>query len=299
MLLEDSMILDVSDPARTEVMSGFAALSARYDLIFCDVWGVLHNGLSAHAAAGDALMRVRARGGKVVLVSNAPRPGAVVASQLDRIGVPREAYDAIVTSGDLTRAVVIERQGQVVYHLGPDRDRPIFKGLDVGFSDIEGADYVVCTGLFDDDRETVDDYRERLCRMRERDLWMVCANPDIVVERGDQLVVCAGALAVAYEGIGGEVYYAGKPHRPIYEAAARLAGEPPVPRERILAIGDAIRTDIAGARGFGIDSLLVLRGIHGAELKLDEAPLTSARVEEWLQAQAVRPQAVAEMLSWS
>jgi HAD superfamily hydrolase (TIGR01459 family) len=266
------------------------------------VWGVLHNGLVAHASASDALSRYRARGGVVVLVSNAPRPGGNVATQLDRVGVPRSAWDAIVTSGDLTRAAVIARQGQVVHHLGPVRDRPIFEGLQVRFGDIDEADYVVCSGFNDDDRETVQDYGERLQRMRARQLWMICANPDIVVERGDRLVPCAGALALAYEELDGEVYYAGKPHKPIYEAALRLAatvrGGETVPLDRVLAIGDAMRTDIAGASAFGIDTLLTARGIHAVELGLEEGRLDAARVRQWLSAQACQPGGVCEQLTW-
>jgi HAD superfamily hydrolase (TIGR01459 family) len=281
---------------------GLSTLAGNYDLILCDIWGVLHNGLVAFAPAADALSRFRAGGGRVVLVSNAPRPGSGVAAQLDKVGVPRTAWDAIVTSGDLTRAAVIEREGQIVHHLGPERDRPIFAGLNVRFGDIEEAEYVVCSGFRDDETETVDDYRDALERMRARDLWMICANPDIVVERGDRLVPCAGALAVAYEEMGGRVFYAGKPHRPVYEAAlqmaAKLRGGEPVPLDRVLAIGDAMRTDIAGAAAFGIPSLLVARGIHAIELGMEAGGLDAAHVREWLTTQPCRPQGVCEHLVW-
>jgi HAD superfamily hydrolase (TIGR01459 family) len=285
------------------LIDGLQSIADRYELILCDVWGVLHDGLVAFAPASDALMRFRERGGRVVLVSNAPRPGASVAAQLDRLGVPRAAYDAIVTSGDLTRAAVVERIAKVVHHLGPPRDLPIFEGLDVRFGSIAEADYVVCSGFDDDDRETVDDYRPRLDAMRSRDLWMVCANPDLVVERGDALVPCAGAIALAYEEMGGSVYYAGKPHRPVYEEAvriaARIAGRDTVPRDAILAVGDAIRTDIAGACGFGIDSLLVARGIHAAELGLHRGALVSRHVQDWVDAQDAKPRAVTDTLAWA
>jgi HAD superfamily hydrolase (TIGR01459 family) len=284
-------------------IDGLEAIAESYDLILCDVWGVLHNGLTAFEAAGDALMRFRAKGGLVVLVSNAPRPGASVGGQLDRLGVPRAAYDAIVTSGDLTRAAVKERIDKVVHHMGPPRDLPIFEGLAVRFGTIAEADYIVCSGFNDDDEETVDDYRPRLEEMRRRGLWMVCANPDLVVERGDKLIPCAGALAMAYEEIGGEAYYAGKPHRPVYEEALRLAerlsARETIPPHRVLAVGDAIRTDIAGASGFGVDSLLVARGIHATELGLHRGPLLSQHVQEWLQTQTARPQAVTDTLVWA
>ena len=286
------------------VIEGFAALSGRYDVIFCDVWGVLHNGIQAYPGAGDALTRFRERGGRVVLVSNAPRPGRAIGPQLDRLGVPRTAYDAIMASGDITRTAVIERSDRVVHHMGPPRDLPIFEGLDLRFGSIAEADYVVCSGFDEEDeREAdMDDYRRRLAAMRERNLWMLCANPDLVVERGHLIIPCAGTIAAMYEEMGGEVFYAGKPHRPVYEAAlalaARISGRDAVPRERVLAIGDAIRTDIAGAAAFGIDSLLVARGIHTAELKLDELPLASEHAQDWLARQVVRPQAVTDKLVW-
>ena len=293
------------DSATGEIalVEGLGGLAARYDLVLCDIWGVLHNGIVASAPASEALTRFRAGGGRVVLVSNAPRPAGGVAGQLDRVGVPRTAWDAIVTSGDLTRAAVIERKGQVVHHLGPERDLPIFEGLDVELGDVESADYVVCSGFHDDERETVEDYRGPLRRMRERELRMICANPDLVVERGDRLLPCAGALAVAFERIGGRVFYAGKPHPPIYEAAltmaAKLRGGEQVPLERVLAIGDAMRTDIAGAAAFGIHSLLVARGIHAAELGLEEGALEAARVRTWLSDQECQPHGFCEQLAWA
>jgi HAD superfamily hydrolase (TIGR01459 family) len=285
------------------LVEGLSALAPHYDLILSDIWGVLHNGLVAFAPASEALTRFRAGGGWVVLVSNAPRPSAGVAAQLDRVGVPRTAWDAIVTSGDLTRAAVSERKGQTVHHLGPRRDRAIFEGLDVAFGDVDAADYVVCSGFRNDETETVEDYRGSLERMHARDLWMICANPDLVVERGDLLVPCAGALAVAYEEIGGRVFYAGKPHRPVYEAAlamgAKLRGGEPVPPSRVLAVGDAMRTDIAGAAAFGIDALLVARGIHAVELGLEAGSLDIEHVRRWLGTQEHRPIGVCEHLTWN
>ncbi|MCD6072771.1 MAG: family hydrolase, partial [Microvirga sp.] len=229
-------------------VEGLQPLADRYDLILCDVWGVLHNGVKAYEAASDALTRFRAKGGRVVLVSNAPRPGASVGTQLDGFQVPRSAYDAIVTSGDLTRLAIEERIDRIVHHIGPPRDMPIYKGLDVRFGSIAEADYVVCSGFDNDEEETVEDYRPQLEAMRQRNLLMVCANPDLVVERGHMILPCAGTIALAYEEMGGEVFYAGKPHGPVYEralaVAADLAGHP-IPKERVLAVGDAIRTDIA------------------------------------------------------
>jgi HAD superfamily hydrolase (TIGR01459 family) len=286
---------------RTAFISGLGEIAERYDAIFCDVWGVLHNGMSAHPDAAVALTRFRETGRKVILISNAPRPGHSVIRQLDRLGVPRSAYDDILTSGDLTRANVTERADQRVFHLGPERDLPIFDGLDITFAPAEEADYCVCSGLFDDDTDKVEDYAELLRGMQARGLLMVCANPDIVVERGDTLLPCAGAIAQAYEQLGGEVIYNGKPHRPVYETAlARLQalGASDLQPSRVLAVGDAIRTDIAGALEIGADALLIARGIHTHELGLDKIALAPETAEEWLAAQTHRPHAILDKLIW-
>ena len=289
-------------PSRPALVEGLQPLADRYDLVLCDVWGVLHNGVKAYDAAGEALTQFRNRGGRVVLVSNAPRPGSAVGVQLDGFRVLRSGYDAIVTSGDLTRLAIEERLDKVVHHIGPPRDMPVYEGLDVRFGSVEEADYVVCSGFEDDERETAEDYRPRLEAMLKRGLLMVCANPDLVVERGNVIVPCAGAIALAYEEMGGDVYYAGKPHEPIYEkaiaVAAGLNGRE-IPKDRVLAIGDAIRTDIAGAAGFGIDSLLIARGIHAEELGVHRGPLVSQHVQDWIDLQPVRPQAIADVLSWA
>jgi len=287
--------------SRPLLVEGLQPLAEGYDLILCDVWGVLHNGVKAYEAASDALMRFRAKGGRVVLVSNAPRPGSSVGTQLDGFRVPRSAYDAIVTSGDLTRLAIQERIDKVVHHIGPPRDMPIYNGLNVRFGSIEEADYVVCSGFDNDEEETVEDYRPQLEAMRRRGLLMVCANPDLVVERGHMILPCAGTIALAYEEMGGEVFYAGKPHRPVYERALAVASDlagHPIPKERVLAVGDAIRTDIAGAVGFGIDALMIARGIHAEELGLHRGDLVSDHAQDWVDRQPVRPTALTDVLSW-
>ena len=223
------------------MISNFSTLAPDYDVLLSDVWGVIHNGITAHPHACDALMRMRARGGVVVLITNAPRPSEQVARQLERLHVPRESYDAIVSSGDVTRSVIAERHGQTLYHLGPERDRSIFSGSNVHFAPLESADYVVCTGLEDDEVEAPDDYRARLELMLARKLFMVCGNPDVVVERGSTLVYCAGALADLYATMGGKVLFAGKPYRPIYDMAlakAEAAAGRRVP-PRVLAVGES------------------------------------------------------------
>jgi len=287
----------------TRFITGLGEIADSYDAIFCDVWGVLHNGMRAHPAAAQALTLFRAADKPVILISNAPRPGHSVIAQLDRLGVPRSAYDDILTSGDLTRAIVQERAGERVFHLGPERDKPIFDGLPAVFAGaVEDADYVVCSGLYDDDADKVADYAPLLEAMRARGLLMVCANPDIVVERGDELIPCAGAIAQAYEAIGGDVVYNGKPHRPVYEAAREKLVKRGLPTDapaaRILAIGDAIRTDIAGAQAYGADALLIARGIHTHELGLDRIALSSESAGEWIAAQTHQPEAILDKLVW-
>jgi len=287
--------------AHPALVEGLQPFAGRYDLVLCDVWGVLHNGIEAYEAASEALTRFRQRGGQVVLVSNAPRPGAAIMTQLDGFKVPRAAYDAVVTSGDLTRLAIQERLDKVMHHIGPPRDMPVYEGLPVRFGSIAEADYVVCTGFDNDETETVADYRPRLEAMLERGLLMVCANPDLVVERGPVILPCAGAIALAYEEMGGPAFYAGKPHGPVYDRALSVAAElsgRPVAKERVLAIGDAIRTDIAGAMGFGIDSLLVARGIHGEELGVHHGPLVSQHVQDWIGRQSAKPTAITDVLSW-
>ena len=292
----------MTQPESIPLIDGLSTLVSRYDLILCDVWGVLHNGVSAYPKAADALSRFRDGGGLVVLISNAPRPGPSITAQLDEFGVSRSAYDAILTSGDLTRLAIEERPGQVLHHIGPPRDLPIFEGLDLRFGPIEEADYVVCSGFDYDERETIDDYASRLEAMRARELPMICANPDLVVERGEIIVPCAGTIALAYEQMGGSVFYAGKPHRPVYERAlavgAGLKGQA-VSKERVLAIGDAIRTDIVGAVSFGIDALMVARGIHTRELNLHLGPLVSQHVQDWVALQTARPTAITDVLAWA
>ncbi len=292
------------DPIPT--LAGLRGIAEAYDLILCDVWGVLHDGTRAHGAAGEALIAFRALPGprprRVVLVSNAPRPWAGVQAILDGYGVPRAAYDAILTSGDLTRGLIAERPGARIHHLGPERDGPIFDGLDRMLVPADACELVVNTGLFDDATETAEDYRATLAALKARDVPMICANPDLVVEREGKLIPCAGLLAQAYLAIGGTVTYAGKPHRPVYEAALALAaaldgGAAPDPA-RVLAVGDAIRTDIAGARGFGIASLLVARGIHAEELGLTAAHHGLGDIAAWLAEQPVQPDAVIERLGW-
>jgi HAD superfamily hydrolase (TIGR01459 family) len=276
----------------------FSSLAPDYDVLLCDVWGVVHNGVTAFPHACDALMRARARGAAVILITNAPRQSAVVARQLEKMHVPREIYDAIVSSGDVTRAVIEARPGQSLFHLGPERDRSMFTGFKV--APLETADYVVCSGLDNDDVETPENYRARLETMLARKLFMVCANPDVVVERGDKLVYCAGSLADLYATMGGEVLYAGKPYRPIHDMAlakAQAAAGRKVAASRVLAIGDSVRTDLKGARTAGVDFLFGTSGIHAEELGGRERPDSNA-LSATFAAAGGRPKAVMRELTW-
>jgi HAD superfamily hydrolase (TIGR01459 family) len=240
------------------------------EVILSDIWGVVHNGLEAFPVACEALHTFRQRGGTVILITNAPRPADSVQRQLRKLGVADDTYDAIVSSGDLTRLFVAEHPGKKMFWLGPERDNSIYRGLDPVISPLEEADYIVCTGLFDDETESAEDYRAMMLQARERKLPLICANPDIVVERGDRLIYCAGAIAELYRELGGEVIFYGKPHRPIYERAMMLAAQHrghAAPLDRVLAIGDSVRTDLTGALDFGIDCLFVTRGIHSEEFE--------------------------------
>jgi HAD superfamily hydrolase (TIGR01459 family) len=289
--------MSISSPAFT---SHFSTLAPAYDVVLCDVWGVVHNSVVAFADACDALTRFRQQDGTVVLITNAPRPSTVVMTILDALKVPRVAYDAIVSSGDVTRAVIAGRAGQRVFHVGPERDVPMFEGLDAPLAGVESADYVVCSGLFDDTTETPQDYAMLIAAMRARELPMVCANPDIVVERGETLVYCAGAIADAYAAAGGSVLYAGKPYRPIYEQALAIAQRArgrAIEPARLLAIGDSVRTDLKGAAEFGIDCLFVTGGIHAEELGGRDRPDALA-LGGIFAAAGLAPRAVMQRLIW-
>jgi HAD superfamily hydrolase (TIGR01459 family) len=267
------------------------------DVLLSDIWGVVHNGLVAFPEACEALRNFRGQGGTVILITNAPRPADSVQRQLRKLHVADETYDAIVSSGDLTRNFVAGRPGERMFWIGPERDSSIYRGLDAGLVPLEQADYIVCTGLFDDETESAENYRAMMLEARERRLTLVCANPDIVVERGDRLIYCAGAIAELYLELGGEVIFYGKPHRPIYERAMALAAErrgQAVPPGRVLAIGDSVRTDLAGAHGFGIDCLFVTRGIHSEEFEgIDQ--LDAASVKELF---GHPPRALIRELTW-
>jgi len=286
-----------SDPLVGDQL-GARSFSNRYRLWLCDVWGVVHNGIAANPDACEALERHRAQGGVVVLITNAPRPSRVIHGQLDRLGVSRDAYDTVVSSGDVTMDLLANTPG-TVFHLGPPRDLGLVEDADARFAGIEDAATILCTGLANDDRETPEDYIPLLQRLQARGMAMICANPDKVVRRGDTLIPCAGALADLYEAMGGETIMAGKPHAPIYETAieraSALSGHP-IARDEILAIGDGLSTDAEGARRNGLDLLFIVDGIHEAELAGLGGAGFAARIREAVP--GVRLKGVMRTLRW-
>jgi HAD superfamily hydrolase (TIGR01459 family) len=264
----------------------------------------MHNGHRAFPRAVDAARSFRERGGIVVLLSNSPRPTPGVQEQLRRLGVPDDAYDATMTSGDLTRYDLGKHKGATVFHLGPERDLPIFDGIPVKLGSAEDAELVVCSGLFDDETETPEHYIELLQKLATRRLPMICANPDHLVERGDKLVYCAGALAAIYDTMGGSVVYAGKPYAPIYELAIETISalaERSVARDEVLAIGDGVNTDIAGAASVGIDAVFVASRLHvptnsGGEA--GEEMLDELHLAELFASAKRRPLGAMRALAW-
>jgi HAD superfamily hydrolase (TIGR01459 family) len=281
-------------------VSSLSTIAGNYDAILSDVWGVVHNGIAAHPTAVDALRRYRRGGGRVVLITNAPRPSAPIIAMLDQLGVPRDAYDAVVSSGDVTRAMLVPYRGQTLHYVGPPHDNDgLFEGLDITRGPAEEARAVIVTDL-DDDDETPDDYNERITLWLSRQLPMICANPDRVVEHGDQLIYCGGALADLYEARGGRIHMAGKPYRPIYDEALRaaeaVAGRP-IDRARILAIGDSVRTDAIGAANAGLDLLFVTGSIHAGELDAFGSP-DPAAIRDLVAPSGARLKAFMPRLAW-
>lgn len=256
-------------PPSLPSIAGLSDLAGHYDAVLSDVWGVVHNGVLAFPGAVDALTRYRAAGGKVVFITNAPRPSPLIVDMLDRLGVHRDCYDAIVSSGDATRTMIAKYRGRAIHHVGPaSDDDALYDGLDVRRAGPDVAEVVVVTDL-DTDNDTPEMYRERARHWLSRKLPMICANPDRVVEHGDRIIYCGGALGDLYAAMGGMVMMAGKPYQPIYEQAFQLAETAAgrrLDKARVLAIGDSVRTDATGAAQFGVDLLFVTGSIHAAEL---------------------------------
>ena len=283
------------------VLARLAPLAERYDAAILDLWGVIHDGSAVCPGVLDCLKRMGEAGMRRVLLSNAPRRGEAVIRRIGEIGVPAACYEHIVTSGDLARAALIAGDepalpGAACFHLGPERDRGLFDDLDITMAaELSGAGFILNTGLFDDEREDESHYENFLAEAHARGLAMICANPDRAVVRGDRLVPCAGLIAEAYERRGGRVIYFGKPHAGAYAACfERLDG---TPRHRILAVGDGLPTDIAGANAAGIDVVFIAGGLHAAELAGEQSP-DPARIEAACAAAGVRADAAMAALRW-
>ena len=271
-------------------------LASRYDTVLCDVWGVIHNGTAIYADAARALELFRGHGGSVILVSNASRLGPVVAEDLEKLRFPVSAYDALITSGDITRDYIARRPNCSVFDVGPGDARPIIEGLNARLTSLQEADIAITSGAFDDDR--LDDLQPVLTEMQAKDLLLLCANPDVVTELGGRRVQCSGAVGERYAELGGRVIYAGKPQAPIYEhclAVATELRETSVSRDRVLVIGDSLRTDIAGAAANGFDSLFILGGIHAVELGSNP---TLSSIAKLLDLSGLIPTAIAQRLVW-
>jgi HAD superfamily hydrolase (TIGR01459 family) len=279
------------------ILSGFAPLADRYDGFILDLWGVLHDGIAPYPAALDCLRHLAGR--PVLLLSNAPRRAESVRRTLRRLGIEDALYTNILTSGEATWQALRDRTnpwfaalGARVYHLGPARDRGVME--DLGLLRVEtpaAADFVLNTGP-DDERDTegMEAFTAELTACLDAGLKMICANPDLEIVRGGQRILCAGALAAWYEARGGDVRWLGKPDPAIYHRALAMLGLPP---SQILAVGDSLRTDIAGAAGAGIDSVWILGGIHAEELRGDPELVTAAAA-----AVALMPKAVLPQFSW-
>jgi HAD superfamily hydrolase (TIGR01459 family) len=276
------------------LVSGLAEIAGDYDAIICDVWGVVHDGVRAYGPAVEALAKFRKNHGSVVLLTNAPRPPSEIAISLKGYGVPEGTYDIIVSSGGAAREELIRRAHGArlkMMHIGPERDTPVFNDLDIELVGADKAEVVLCTGLFDDDHETPDDYAATLAEMKRHDLTMICANPDLLAPRAGVLVHCAGGIARAYEKIGGEVIYYGKPKPAIYEETIMAAGG----RNRhILVIGDALETDMAGANVMGLDALFVANGLHKDEL----GAVTNENLAALFAKHNLKARAALDVLKW-
>lgn len=271
-------------------------LAANYDALLCDAWGVIHDGVRLFDGVAEALTAFRRTRGPVVILTNAPRPSSIIPAQLDRIGLPRDAWDAVVTSGDATRALVAARLPAPALKIGPPKDDPLFDGLDIRFVGADEAAFIVCTGLRDEFAEKPADYQDELAAAAARGLVMICANPDRVVNWGGRMVWCAGALADVYADLGGAVEQGGKPHAPIYtlakSAAENAAGKAIAPA-RLLAVGDGLATDVLGANRFGIDAVYVAGagGVH-------EGAADPAALEALLSREGLSAVATMERLKW-
>lgn len=284
------------------MIDGLSEVAAGFDAFILDLWGVIHDGVEAYPGAGDTLAALRRTGKKTLLLSNAPRRAQALVDQLGRMGIGRDVYDLVLSSGEAVHLELARRTdpfyarlGRSFYHMGPERDRNVFEGLDYMPVDLAHADFILNTGPWELD-ETVEDYVPAMRRALERNLPMICANPDHVVIRQGAPVVCAGALAARYAEMGGQVSMRGKPDPAIYRVALEMLGVDP---ERVLAVGDALHTDVKGANDAGLRAVFVTQGIHAAELGIrpGESP-DPARLREVVARHGDRPLAAMATFRW-
>jgi HAD superfamily hydrolase (TIGR01459 family) len=286
----------------SSLIQNLASISDHYTVVLCDLWGCLHDGKSAFPAAVAALQGFRRGGGTVVLLTNAPRPKASVVKQLQGLKVPNDAWDIVVTSGDAAQMGMLSGAvGQMVHHIGAPKDEVFFTDFAEDLRDfaltqpvirrvpLPEAQGIVCTGLKDDLTETPDDYRASLLMAKTLGLPMLCANPDIVVDLGDKRLYCAGALAEAYEAMGGTALYFGKPHPPIYDLARRRLTESGLSDPQILCIGDGIATDIRGGMGENLDTLFITGGLAADEFGPDVENPDQGLLDIWLAGHELSP----------
>mgnify|MGYP003547267096 FL=1 len=281
----------------TPIIASLAEVSDRYDAVFCDLWGCLHNGVAAFPAAVAALQGFRNGGGTVVLLTNAPRPNVFVEQQVARLGVPRDAWDVIVTSGDCAQeAMLAGAVGTRVHHIGPRKDDGFFTELPdtadrdlIRRVDLPEAEGLVVTGPLNDETDTPEDYRATLIHAKARDLKLLCANPDLIVDMGHRRLLCAGAIAQLYDQMGGTSLYYGKPHSPVYVRARAMIGAKGEDATRILGIGDGFGTDIAGGVAEGIDTMFVTGGIEARNFGPDADAPDAGLLAGWLEGQTIAP----------
>ena len=252
-------------------INNFSEIFEKYDSIICDIWGVIHNGQELFSSSVDCLYDLKNRGYPIILVSNAPRPGEEIKLILKKMGLKKNCYDKIITSGDLTQKILNDGSlGQNCYHIGPDRDLKIFEGVKVNRVSFDKSDFIFITGLFNDEEEDENTYLPILKEGKKRKLKLLCANPDIWVQRGSDLIPCAGAISKKYESIGGEVINIGKPFHPIFDEAIKNINSLGKGKfSSTIVIGDGIDTDIKGANDYELDSLLTLGGLFSGQ-KIDE-----------------------------
>ncbi|MEM7744740.1 MAG: TIGR01459 family HAD-type hydrolase [Pseudomonadota bacterium] len=275
-----------------QIIDSLAEVADRYDAVFCDVWGCYHNGLSPFPAAVSALQNFRAGGGVVILLTNAPRPAASVKKMLDGMGAPEDSYDAIVSSGAACQSALTSgRFGDRFHYVGPDRDFHMLGDVALAPAELDAATAILLTGLRDDTTETPEDYKTEVAQWVARGLPVLCANPDLIVDRGEQRLWCAGAIAKLHEEAGGEVIWYGKPHRPVYDRCHEVLAEMgrTIPETRVLAIGDGIHTDVTGGIRAGLDTLFVTGGLAAAEFGPDVERPEQEPLARFLAAEGLAP----------